>query len=112
MIKVALLFAALFAAVLAQAEPIERVVWGQVTKVEPIVETTQPAVPRGCPLQKPPPGAALEALLSWDLDLSCQVAPISRVVAYVVEYHWDGRAYSLTMDQHPGNRVPLVMKVR
>jgi uncharacterized protein YcfJ len=90
----------------------ERVVWGKVTNVEPKREfhTTEPAT--GCEVAKPQPSEGLAEVLRWDLQIQCAYHETSRTTAYRVEYRWDGRTYTQTMDKHPGTRIPLLLNLR
>lgn len=90
----------------------ERVVWGNVTKVESVRETytVKPAV--ACDVTKPARSQGLVELLSWDLQTQCATRETSQVTGYRVEYRWDGRTYTQTMDEHPGTRIPLLLKLR
>jgi hypothetical protein len=110
--RVSLIFCFSLIASWAHGETSERMVWGKVTHVEPITQAPTHTSPKGCPAEKPAAGASLTNLLSWDLDPKCHSASASRIVGYRVDYHWDGRKYSINMTEHPGDRIPLRMTLR
>lgn len=97
---------------IAYAQVIERVVWAEVTHVQPITQTHRPTQPARCTASKPVAEVRLARLLAWDLDPTCHVQVLKKIVAYDVEYHWDGRRYRQQMAKHPGDRVPLLIKIR
>ena len=106
------LFVALcFAPLSVAAETVERVVWGDVVNVEPVVEARNVAPPPDCS-NAGPASADLLALLAWDLRRDCVRRSSSRISGYRVEYRWDGRTYSRLMDAAPGKRVPLLVKFK
>ena len=90
----------------------ERVVWGKVTDVEPVRETSTIKPTDACEVAKPTPSQGLVELLSWDLQAQCAYRETSRITAYRVKYRWDGRTYTQTVDKHPGKRIPLLLKLQ
>ena len=104
------IIAAAFAARVVAAEPVERIVWGDVVDVVPITETTSLPVADDCDEAKP--GAAtLAATLRWDLRPECVRRNNVQTLGYRVSYRWDGRTYVRQMAKNPGRRVPLLVKI-
>ena len=91
------------------AETVERIVWGEVLNVEPIVEHHQIAPQPDCRTERPVTDD-LRELLAWDLRRECVRRTHSTVNAYRVEYRWDGRTYSKLMSTSPGKRIPLLVR--
>lgn len=95
----------------AVADTVERVVWAQVTQVEPLVESADVTPSADC-LQPPPDRSqGLVALLRWDLRAECVAKRDTRTTGYRVEYRWDGRTYSRLMRERPGSEVRLLLKI-
>ena len=91
--------------------PVERTVWGQVTQVEPIINTTTTPPDPDCGGPKPF-NANLEDLLQWDLHRDCRSQLSQHMSGYQVTYRWDGRDYSIQMQEQPGPRIPLRLRIR
>ncbi len=89
----------------------ERTVWAKVTHVEPISTERHIAPALDCAGPRPPQ-ASLETLLRWDLDPACRDRTEAHVHGYRVSYTWDGRHYSIEMQDHPGPRIPLRLRIR
>ncbi len=104
------MIAATFAAQGVTAEPVERVVWGEVVDVVPITETVTPRLADDCDKAKPA-AATLAATLRWDLRPECVRRNSVQTLGYRVSYRWDGRTYVRQMDKDPGRRVPLLVKI-
>ena len=90
----------------------EHIVWGQVTHVEPITERLEFTPPASCFAPKPGVEQGLAAQLAWDLKKHCVAQARTRTLGYRVSYRWDGRTYTQVMDEDPGKRVPLRLKIR
>ncbi len=101
---------ALFTLRTAAAEPVERIVWGEVVEVIPITETIAHRRADSCDDGRPV-GASLAATLRWDLRPECVRRDNVRTLGYRVSYRWDGRTYVRQMDKKPGRRVPLLVKI-
>ncbi len=96
----------------SQAKTEERVVWGEVTSVQPITEQLEFPPPASCRAAKPANDAGLAALLAWDLQKHCIARRETKTLGYRVSYRWDGRTYTQVMDEDPGRRIPLLLKIR
>ena len=95
----------------AGAEAFERGSWADVTRVEPITRQHQSLPAADCAGARPA-AADLAELLAWDLHSDCRTATYSTVSGYRVNYSWDGRNYSVNMDEHPGERIALRLRIR
>ncbi len=93
------------------AEVVERIVWGDVVNVEPVVEQHNVAPSPDCPINRPET-LELAELLAWDLRRDCLHRSTSKIRGYRVDYRWDGRTYSRLMDESPGKRIPLLVKFK
>ena len=90
---------------------VERTVWAEVTHVAPITHSGVINPDPHCAGPKPK-NASLEDLLQWDLHADCQIERYQQVYAYQVSYTWDGRSYTLEMQEQPGPRIPLRLRIR
>ena len=97
---------------LSEARTTQRVVYGQVTDVQPVEEDYQTSVCVSADPETKPASAGLSELLTWDLQPHCRQSSQTRVTAYRVKYRWDGRSYTQVMKKDPGERVPLLLKLR
>ncbi len=105
------LAALLLLPVAGHADVVERIVWGEVVNVEPVVEQRNVAPSPDCPVSRPETFDLAE-LLAWDLRRECLRHSTSRIRGYRVDYRWDGRTYSRLMDESPGKRIPLLVKFK
>ncbi|MEQ8858021.1 MAG: hypothetical protein RIC56_05190 [Pseudomonadales bacterium] len=78
----------------------------------PVVDVVPLGAPSSIPACEPPrpSGIDLAALLAWDLRLDCP-APAAVATGYRVFYRWDGRTYSRVMAEHPGDSVPVRVRL-
>ena len=90
---------------------IERTVWGEVTRVEPITSAINIRPDPDCAGPRPV-GASLADLLAWDLHPECRNQQHQKIEGYQVSYTWDGRSYTTQMPTRPGPRIPLRLRIR
>ena len=103
--------AALLLPLTGHADVVERIVWGEVINVEPVIERRHVAPAPDCPAKRPDTPYLAE-LLAWDLRRDCLRRSASTVHGYRVDYRWDGRTYTRMMDESPGKRIPLLVKFK
>lgn len=82
---------------------------GEVIDVVPLGGTATAGPAPGCQPPRPRDNAGLAELLAWDLRLTCPRA--SPAAGYRVFYRWDGRTYSMVMQDPPGATVPLRVRI-
>ena len=110
-LRIFLLLLTLLAAQTPRAEMLQRVVWADVTRVAPIIDTQVTLPGPNCGGPKPLT-ADLRDLLSWDLQPQCRSTSTTHTQGYVVDYVWDGRSYTTETIQHPGDRIALRLRLR
>ncbi len=84
----------------------DRLVWANVTRVEPVIR--QKSVPpnnQACFQPKPARSAGLSSLLEWDLLVDCSPGTVSETTHYRVHYKWGGQEYDYTSKTLPGNKI-------
>ena len=106
-----LLIPALLFTQTSQAEMLQRVVWAEVTRVVPIVDTQVTRPGPDCGGAKPH-AADLSDLLAWYLQPQCRLISTSHTQGYKVDYVWDGRSYTMESTKHPGERIALRLRLR
>ena len=95
----------------AWAQTQERIVWGQVTRIEPITSTMSTPPDVFCAGPKPA-APTLTEMLAWDLHASCHEQTRTETLGYRVSYSWDGRHYTINTEEHPGDRIALRLRLR
>ena len=115
MLRQTILMTALILMLAIVAAPVvagEMLVEGRVVRVVPIHGQDQ-VTSRECSNPRPPATAGIADVLTWDLQLDCQVRrrTVDVVEGYRVYYEWDDRLFETVLAEAPADTIMLRVRV-